>query len=224
MNAHERWLHAMGSKVERYLPGPPAVVIDLGCGALGGFVPMMRARGYDAIGVDPQAPEGPEYIQATFEDARLPRRPQAVVASTSLHHVHDPGRVLDEIATQLTPGGRMIVIEWDWERFDEATARWCFEHLDPAAEDGWLSHHRERWIASGESWSDHFRAWVEEEGLHSPRTLLGALDDRFDRSVSGTGPYFFPHLADVSEEDERAAIERGSIRAGRIDYVGVPRR
>lgn len=213
----------MWPRVERYLPPPPATVVDLGCGRLGGFVPMLRARGYDALGVDPEAPEGPGYLQTTFEQGRLPRRLQAVVASTSLHHVHDPGQVLDEVAARLTPGGSMIVIEWDWERFDEATARWSFERLDPTAEDGWLAYHRDHWTTSSQPWSEYLRSWVEEEGLHSPRTLLGALDARFDRRVSETGPYYFPHLANVSEKDERAAIEEGSIRAGRIDYVGAVR-
>lgn len=213
----------MWPKVEQYLPAPPATVIDLGCGGLGGFVPMLRARGYDALGIDPQAPDGPDYLQSTFEESRLPRRPQAVVASTSLHHVHDPGLLLDQVRTQLTPEGSMIVIEWDWEHFDEATASWCFERVDPS-EESWLGHHRDHWKTSGQSWSDHVRAFAEEEGLHPPRTLLSALDDRFDRRLSGTGPYFFPYLEQVSEADERAAIEGGSIRPARIDYVGMVRR
>lgn len=213
----------MWPAVERHLPEPPAAVVDLGCGTLGGFVPMLRAQGYDALGVDPQAPEGPEYLRTTFEECRLPNRPQAVVASTSLHHVHDPDQLLDHIAKLLGAGGGMIVVEWDWEHFDEATARWCFDRLDPSAEEGWLGHHRDRWKTSGRPWSDGFRSWVEEEGLHSPSILLAALDDHFDRRLYETGPYYFPHLADVSEADERAAIERGLIQAGRIDYVGQVR-
>lgn len=224
MTPNERWLAAMWPSVERHLPEPPAAVIDLGCGPLGGFVPMLRARGYNALGIDPEAPEGPGYLQTTFEESRLPDHPNAVVASTSLHHVHDPGQVLEQIAAVLAPGGSIVVVEWDWEHFDEATARWCFERLDPSAEDGWLGRHRERWVTSGQPWSAHFKSWAEEEGLHSPRTLLGALDDHFDRRVCETGPYFFPHLAKVSEADERAAIQRGLIRAGRIDYVGQVRR
>jgi len=36
-------------------------VVDIGCGPLGGFVPMLRAKGYDAVGIDPRAPEEPHY-------------------------------------------------------------------------------------------------------------------------------------------------------------------
>lgn len=225
MTPDERWLAAIGPRVvERYLPPPPAAVVDLGCGPLGGFVPLLRGRGYEALGIDPQAPRGPDYLQATFEEVRLPQRAQAVVASTSLHHVRDPGRVLDQVAAELDPGGLIVVIEWDWEHFDEATARWCFDRLDPdAEEEGWLQRHRDAWRESGQPWSERFGAWVAEEGLHSPRMLVRALDERFVRRALNTGPYFFPHLAGASEADEWAAIRRGTIRPGRIDYVGEVR-
>jgi len=29
-------------------------MVEVGCGPLGGFVPMLRADGYDAVGIDPQ--------------------------------------------------------------------------------------------------------------------------------------------------------------------------
>lgn len=220
MTPEERWLASMWPKIQEALPGPPAAVVDLGCGRLGGFVPMLRAEGYDAVGVDPQAPEGSEYHRVTFDEVRLSQRPQAVVASTSLHHVEDPGRTLDEVARRLTADGVMIVVEWDWEHFDEATARWCFERLEASAEHGWLTHHREGWLTSGQPWNVYFEGWVSAAGLHSPRTLLHELDARFDRVRCDAGPYFFPHLHDITEGDEQAAIEAGTIRAGRIDYVG----
>ncbi len=214
----------MWPKIERALPRPPAVVVDLGCGRLGGFVPMLRAAGYTAVGVDPEAPVGPDYLRVTFEESRLTQRPQALVASTSLHHVQDPGRTSSEIATLLAPGGLIIVVEWDWEHFDESTARWCFERLEPTAGHGWLTHHRDRWRTSGQPWDAYFRGWAAEEGLHSPRTLLRELDAHFDRRLFELGPYFFPHLRDVTEADEQAAIDAGTIRAARIDYVGTVRR
>jgi SAM-dependent methyltransferase len=220
MTPDERWLASMWPKIERALPRPPAAVVDLGCGRLGGFVPRLRAAGYDAVGVDPEAPEGPDYCRVTFEESRLSQRPQAVVASTSLHHVQDPGHTLSEIAARLTPGGLVIVVEWDWEHFDESTVRWCFERLDPSAEHDWLSHHHDRWLESGQPWDVYVRDWAAQEGLHPPGALLRELDARFDRVLSGIGPYFFPHLRDVTETDEQAAIDAGSIRAGRIDYVG----
>ena len=62
----ERWLAAMWPSVRSWLPAPPASVIELGCGSLGGFVPARREDGYAAVGVDPAAPEGPQYRHAEF--------------------------------------------------------------------------------------------------------------------------------------------------------------
>lgn len=220
MTPDERWLASMWQRIRQALPPPPAAVVDLGCGRRGGFVPMLRAAGYDPVGIDPEAPEGPDYQQVTFHESRLPLRLQAVVASTSLHHVQEPGQTLDEVASRLTPGGVVVVVEWDWEHFDGATARWCFERLDPSTEEGWLRHHHDRWVTSGQPWEAYFQAWVAEESLHSPRLLVRELDARFDRVLCGSGPYFFPHLRDVTESDEQGAIDAGLIRAGRVDYVG----
>ena len=50
MTPGDRWLAATWPFVQRHLPAPPAQVIELGCGPLGGFVPMLRATGYDAVG------------------------------------------------------------------------------------------------------------------------------------------------------------------------------
>jgi len=63
-----RWLAATWPFVRQYLPPPPCRVVDLGCGPLGGFVPALRAEGFDAEGVDPEAPAGPHYHQVRFEE------------------------------------------------------------------------------------------------------------------------------------------------------------
>jgi hypothetical protein len=45
-------------------------VIDLGCGKLGGFVPALLSTGYDAVGVNPEAPEDPGFHQGEFRISR----------------------------------------------------------------------------------------------------------------------------------------------------------
>jgi SAM-dependent methyltransferase len=220
MTQPERWLGATWPVVRAALPAPPARVVELGCGRVGGHVPAMRAAGYDALGVDPEAPAGDEYRRIEFE--RLDERVEplaAVVASTSLHHVADPAEVLDAIAHLLAPGGRVIVVEWDWVAFDEPTAEWCFERL-PAGEDGWLHHHRDAWASSGRPWSAYLRGWAEEHGIHAAGRLLDLLGERFRLGQPVCRPYFFADLAATTEEDEQAAIDAGAIRATRVQVVG----
>src|SRR4051794_1395224 len=161
MSAAERWLAAMWPVVLDRLPASPARVVEIGCGPLGGFVPMLRASGYDATGVDPKAPAGPHYRPVPIEhlDAREPV--DAVVASTSLHHVSDPEEVIARLASLLAPGATLVVIEWAWEDVDEETARWCFQRLRPDEDGGWLERRRDGWTASGLPWDRFLREWAE---------------------------------------------------------------
>jgi SAM-dependent methyltransferase len=217
----ERWLAAVWPFVAAQLPARPGPVVEIGCGPLGGFVPMLRSAGYRATGVDPEAPDGPWYHRVEFERYALPEPSCAVVACTSLHHVADVGQVLDLVAGALVAGGLVVIVEWARERFDEATARWCFDRLPgQSADPGWLQERRDQWRESGQLWDAYCGSWAEREGLHAGQDVVGELDARFDRQLLAYGPYFFADLADVSESDERAAIAAGEIQANRIDYVG----
>ena len=222
MTFGERWLAASAPFVREHLPAPPARVLELGCGPLGGFVPGLRADGYDAVGIDRNAPAGDEYRQADFERSTLGEPVAAVVASRSLHHVADLGEVLDGVTASLAPGGLVIVAEWQWERFDERTARWCFERLLAAedARDDWLQRRRREWLARGTSWDTYFAAWARSHGLHPAERILAGLDEHFDRVLCEHGPYFYADLEGVSELDEQAAIAAGEISATGIRYVG----
>jgi SAM-dependent methyltransferase len=113
MTPDERWLAAVWPFVRAQLPSLPAMVLEVGCGPLGGFVPALLGDGYDAVGVDPEAPEAPGYHRIEFESYQPPRPVDGVVACTSLHHVADPDDVLDRVAAALAPGG-VLVVEWAW--------------------------------------------------------------------------------------------------------------
>ena len=221
VTSDECWLAANWPFVCASLPAVPARVVEVGCGPLGGFVPMMEAAGYQATGVDPEAPPGPSYRQVEFERYEMPGELDAIVASTSLHHVADLAAVLDLVAQALVPGGRVVIVEWARERFDEATARWCFARLPGADDDpGWLYQRQADWRESGQSWDACLRSWVDAEGLHAGQDILDELDARFDCQAVAYGPYFFADLAGTSEADEQAAIDSRLIQANRIQYVG----
>jgi SAM-dependent methyltransferase len=222
MTSRERWLAATWPFVRSALPAPPARVVDLGCGPLGGFVPVLRSNGYEAVGIDPQAPEKAHYQRIEFERAELPQV-DAVLASTSLHHVVDPAHVIDRITSVLASGGAVIVVEWAWEKFDEQTAEWCFKRLGQNNEAGWLHRRRAEWLASGREWPRYLRDWAERERVHPGDALLRQLDARLERQLLRCGPYFFPELSGTTEADEQSAIDAGDIQATRIDYVGTAR-
>lgn len=184
---------------------------------------MLRTKGYDALGVDPAAPDEAHYQHVEFEHAALPAGLDAIVASASLHHVSDPVHVVDRIAGALRRGGVAVVVEWAWERLDRATAEWSFERLAEDADAGWLHRRREEWLASGRGWEDYLRDWAERERLHRSDLLVRLLDGRLERQLLADGPYLFPNLENTTAADEQAAIDAGRIRPTRIDYVGVRR-
>jgi len=219
VTSDERWLAAIWPLVRSALPAPPASVVDLGCGSLGGFVPSLLADGYDAVGVDPQAPGGRHYRQLGIEQAELPWSPDAVVACTSLHHVDDPGAVLELLGRVVVPAATLVVVEWASERFDEETAAWCFDRLADG-EEGWLHRRRDEWLASGRDWATFLRDWAEDHHVHAGEAVVRHLDERLERRHLAFGPYFFSDLADTTMAEEQSAIDEGRIRATRIDWVG----
>jgi SAM-dependent methyltransferase len=205
------------------LPAPPARVLDVGCGPLGGFVPLLRADGYDAAGVDPEAPDRPHYLRSEFEHVDAPTDVEAIVASASLHHVSDPAVVIDRIVASLSRGGTLVVVEWAWERFDRDTAQWSFARLGDGLGEGWLRRRLEEWLASGREWEEYLHDWAGTHRLHRSDALVHTLDERLERRRLEFGPYLFPELADTTPADEQEAIDAGRIRPTRVDWVGVRR-
>lgn len=220
MTRELEWLATLWPTIRSSLPPPPATVVELGCGRHGGFVPALKDDGYEALGIDPVAPDGNSYRQVEFERSELPAQLNGLVACTSLHHVGDLVQVLDKVAGALAPGGVVVVVEWDWESFDETTARWCFERLEDPGGDGWLEHQREEWRKSAKPWEEYVRGWAREHGIHTGARVIEELDRRLRRVRCSRGPYFFPDLAQTTEADELDAIDAGVIRATRIDYTG----
>jgi SAM-dependent methyltransferase len=221
MIRRQRWLDSEWVAVRPQLPPPPARVIDLGCGPEGGFVPRLVAAGYDALGIDPVAPDGPEYLAAVFEDVAIDRAADVVIACLSLHHVDDLELTIRAVADALNAGGSLIVVEWASEDFDERTARWCFDRLPSRPDDdaGWLRTHRDRWLESGLPWAEYFTGWLADERMHPAAHILDALGRRFDQVALTRGPYLYSELG-TAREAEQAAIDAGELAACGMRYRG----
>ena len=93
----------------------------MGCGS-GELALALDVAGYDVVAVDPKAPDGPIFRRTTIEELEEPGPFDAVVASFSLHHVHDLDAVLDQLRGLLAPEGVVILDEFGWDLLDEQTA------------------------------------------------------------------------------------------------------
>ena len=186
------------------LPVPPARVLEVGCGT-GDLALALSGVGHDVLAIDPVAPVGSIFRRTSLEELDDAGPFDAVVASLSLHHVHDLEAALDKIAA-LAP--LVVIEEFAWERFDENTADWyerqrrvLVSQAPPAA--GWHEAHA---------------------GLHTGRMVRGALESRFEERHFEWIPYLHRYLGGPSTETlESGLIAARAIRALGFRYVGLRR-
>ena len=191
------------------LPPPPTRVLEVGCGKNGGVVEELVRVGYDATGVDPEAPGRPRFTRVRFEDLEENGTFDAVLASRVLHHVEVLTDVLDKIA-RLAP--LLIVEEFAWELIDAPTQEWYEAHrrrLDAEAAE-----------PSGPADLDEWRA--RHPDLHPATVVLRELESRYDERFREERPYFYLWLKHPPTKDvEAELIARGDIQPIGLRYVGV---
>jgi ubiquinone/menaquinone biosynthesis C-methylase UbiE len=220
-------------RVEEFVLGQignsPIRVLEVGCGE-GELARTLARVGHSVTAIDPQAPEGPIFRRTRIEEFTDPAQFDHVVAILSLHHVEDLGMALSNMADLLRAGGTLVVVEFAWDRIDEATAEWALERLPVASlseKHSWLGRCCQEWARGGARETrapaeSYFAEWASEEGFHSSRRIRDELGRRFVERLFEWVPYLYPDLReDVSESDESAAIVAGTINATGFRYVGT---
>ncbi|MGH3065420.1 MAG: class I SAM-dependent methyltransferase [Gaiellaceae bacterium] len=201
-----------------HVPEPPARVLEIGCGQ-GELAFALAESGFEVTAIDPQAPDGALFRRVALEDFSAEHGFDAVVASLSLHHIHDLGLALDKIASFLPASGPLVLEEWASERFDGATARWYYEQRRALASVG----------RAKSKVPDDFDAWRREsttrlDGLHPTPTMLAELETRFAERFVERRPYLYSWaLDDALLPLERALIAEGAVEATGLWYVGERR-
>jgi SAM-dependent methyltransferase len=184
-------------------------VLEVGCGR-GDLARRVARLGYQVSAIDPDAPVGAIFHAVSLEEFADPGPFDAVIANLALHHIPDLPGALAKIGRLLRPGGRLIVNEHAWDRFDEPTARWYLEQRGATHADAprSLEHCLDEWMA------DH-------AGLHSSAAMRRELDRRFEERIFVWRPYLNRELGDaIDERAEQALIEAGAIQATGFRYVG----
>jgi Methyltransferase domain len=173
------------------LPPAPARVIEIGCGSDGGLVPALAAAGYDALGVDPRAPEGERYRQVDFLE--VDGEFDAAVAGRVIHHLEPLDRALDHLAS-IAP--LLFVDEFAWDLIDEDLQRW------------YDREHARRPESTGPPTIEEWR-W-RHPGLHPHDVVLGGLRERYDEQALEWVPYFHRWLGDVESPDRIGYLWAGA--------------
>ena len=189
----DRWWRGFDAVVAEAV-APGSRVLEVGCGD-GGLVERLTASGFDAVGVDPQAPLRPRLIRERVEQLGSIGRFDAVCAVMTLHHV-ELDAVLAAIVRLLRPGGRLLAYEFAWEAYDERAASWLARHDRSGADNS-------------------VTAWqLEHADLHTGATLRSRIDETFDLHDETPRPYLARMLGQHHLEDqEQALIADGALPA-----------
>ena len=193
-----------------HLPPAPARILDVGCGD-GALTRELIARGYDARGIDPRAPEGPMFDRVALEELRVEHPYDAAIAVVSLHHVHDLAGAVAHLADAIAPGGMLLVDEFDRERLDPPTTAWLGHQREALAAVG-LGHAHEPSTHEG---LEHILEW------ESVRAALAAAFE--ERSVERVEFLYRYETHPALQPLERAMIDAGAITPTGVRYVGYAR-
>jgi SAM-dependent methyltransferase len=198
-----------------HLPARPACVLEVGCGE-GELARALDAAGYDVTAIDPAAPYGDIFRPIKLEELEEDARFDAVVASRTFHHL-PLDESFERVIRALEGGGPLVLDEFAWDRFDEATADWYEgqRRVLVAA----LQNDR---APSAADWEDHHSRIHD---VHRFDTLRAALDRHFEEVHFEWVPYLWRYLGGPAT----LALEESLIAAGAIQpigfrYVGIPRR
>ena len=200
-----------------HLPPPPARVLEVGCGQ-GALTTALAVAGYDALGIDPLAPQQDRFRRIRLEDVDDPNGSyDGIVAARSLHSIRDLAHAVDRIAALLAPAGVLVVDELAWNRIDEPT-------LD------WLYGQRRALAAAGQGTApdspDSLRAEWEADhlGIHGYEALRRELDARFEMRAFAWTAFLHRLVGGVATEVlEQALIDAGAIQALGFRYAGIVR-
>jgi SAM-dependent methyltransferase len=212
-----RRLDAFATFLASRLPPPPARVLEVGCGS-GELAVALAAAGYDVTAIKPEAPDGPIFRRVRLEEFSDAGGFDAVVASTSLHHVADLEGAVDRLAELLRRGGLLVLEEFVRERLAGPTAHWFHgQRLALAA----LGREDATVPADFEDWQRELAAHYDEH-VHPFAEIEAALARRFAEREREWIPYLYDyHLDDALEPLERALIATGELAATGVRYVGV---
>jgi len=187
--------------VRAALPPAPARVLEIGAGA-GELAGALRGDGYDVVAIDP-ASETPAVRAVALGDLEEPPASfDAAAAIVSLHHVEPLADSCRRLADVVRAGGRLVVDEFDVERFDERAAAWCLARREATGHD----HTGPADVVA--DLRDH---------IHPLRELHAVLEEWFELEPPVRGAYLHrwdlpPGLLDVEQE---------LIAAGRLPATGA---
>ena len=183
--------------VRSALPAAPARVLEVGAGE-GELAARLRGLGHEVQAIalhELDAPEG------SFD---------AAVAVVSLHHVEPLGESCERLAALVRPGGRLVIDEFDVERYDVRAATWW--SLQKAA------------VGTPPDRSPHDLVEHYRGHLHTLASIAAALEGAFALGDPVRGAYLHRwYVGEGLRGAEERLIADGALPATGARLVGIRR-
>ncbi len=242
--------------VKSMLPDLPQAIVEVGCG--NGYLCLELARdGHNVIGID----VSPDIIEVAERSSTAHPQPpgfgslrylcadvntwqareasfDCVIFNRSLHHLSPLQETMAQVQRLLKPGGRIILQDYAFDRFDEQTACWLYQmqrllflsgryNADPAAlpeEAASIEALRTAWLSRA---AEHHLKRFEE--------MLSVLHGACHECLFAWVPYLFVYIGNgirhAAPEQERELltflkgmeqylIEHTAIQAVAFRFVG----
>ena len=208
-----------------------ARVLEVGCGR-GDLARKLGADGMAITAIDiqlkdPRPGPGVRFVEAdlrSYDEGGF----DAIVFTSSLHHIDPIATAIDRAAALLNPGGMLVVDDFDLDAPRASTARWYYETQELLAAAGLYAHDR---IDSDNTdprmrWLD---AHTHDPPLSTGRQMIAAIAARFAIRDTQRAPYLYRFILSGLPDDEAGAnvashvfnLEQRRCQAGTLDPVGL---
>jgi SAM-dependent methyltransferase len=185
-------------------------ILEVGCGR-GRVARELAIRGYDVTALDVELRDcvdapGVKFVEAdflTYDDAPF----DAVVFTSSLHHIAPLDRAIERLAKLTAHGARLVVDEFDLDAPDNPTLRWYYdllaEDIDGDLVDYWHHEHH------------------HDVPLHTGTQMRNAISQWFAVNSQERGPYLYRYVASKLPDDEPSGRRAADLRAEEERRIGT---
>ncbi len=233
--------------VDEFVPGQGLKILDVGCGR--GYLSLELAReGHDVLGIDSdqemiqqakktmntdpyKSERGPlNYQVQEFTEWKDPDyKFDLVIFSRVLHHITQPEKAPAKAHRLLRIGGRIICVEYAYDRFNRHSATWFYHVRKVLEQAGWYRATRKLpkdASASVEQILEEWMAPARKEHFNRSQEMLKPLRRLFQETHFSWEPYIYWDIImgmRVPSPDTELALARSVIAMERalIDACAI---
>jgi SAM-dependent methyltransferase len=198
--------------INRLVSGDNLRILEVGCGR--GYLSLELARrGHDLLGIDLNEQairvayqtrntdpynSGRGKLEYQVSDFAVWNNTDGefdlVIFNRVLHHIPQSAKALEKVRSLLGRNGRIICVEYAYDRFDHRSATW-FYHIQSALEEaGWFksdTNISENLESSAAQIEEEWHAHGLKESLNRFEDMYGPLKSLFEERHFSWEPYIF---------------------------------